>query len=344
MTRANQGITSKEDSGRVMKPSAELRLPASGRTLLYTPVAQWSDGIHFVRGASVKDRHPMRFVIVAHKDTRSKFSRHVPTLEEGIARAREATKRWLKDNPADARHWTEAPLPEASGEVESTGENSATQKPILQPFALTHFNCIYANPVAQVWQRVTHDGERRTPGRRTASGRQAEGKQVDHIVGQCAVFIHDTPVRDHRGCVIVYPTWSLAAEAAQELYDNADEDDRLTWKEGHKRVYATRSVDVIFDPEINGLAKPFSLYLPEYRRPVYEDRTRVIPSAQLPPSKINAQVNPQAKLDEKERRAKHRAFHREPSFEERPLKFRTIYGAIAEAERREKMLKGEIVV
>jgi hypothetical protein len=66
----------------------------------------WSDGIHFVRDATGKDRHPMRFVVGAHKVTASPFSRHASTLEEGIARAREATKMWLLNHHADAQHWS----------------------------------------------------------------------------------------------------------------------------------------------------------------------------------------------------------------------------------------------
>jgi hypothetical protein len=188
------------------------------------------------------------------------------------------------------------------------------------------------------------DIDRKTPGRRKASGHAAEGKPVFHVPGQCAVLLGDEPVREPDGSVTIFSNWSQAAEAAQELYDNADEEDRFFWKEGHKKVWATARVDVIFDPEINGVSKPFSLYLPEYRRPVYENRHRPIPGTQLPKSKIDALVNPQAKIDEKERRAKHRALNREPSFEERPLRFRSITRAIDEAERREKMLRGEIVV
>jgi hypothetical protein len=111
--------------------------------------------------------------------------------------------------------------------------------------------------------------------------------------------------------------------------------------EGDKRVWGTPRIDVIFDPDINGGARPFSLYLPEHRRPIYEDRTKPLPQGRA--KRIDPGVNPQAVIDHRQYRKRQRELHRTPSFEERPLRFRTIYGAIEEAERRERMLRGEVV-
>lgn len=306
--------------------------------MIYTPKPVWSDGIHFVREASIKDRHPMRFVVKSHETTASTFSRHAPDLEAATEIARRATKMWLVNHHADAQHWTGPALPVASGSQDAPAEPQIE----LQPFSNTHFHCIAANPVAQVWQCVSREGERKIGGRRRKDGTPARARSITHDLGQCAVLLHREPQRDAEGSVIVYHSWITAAEAAQELYDNADEEDRLMWKEGDKRVHSTARVDVIFDPDINGVTKPFSLYLPEYRRPIYEDRTRPIMFGT--PARIDASLNPQAALDAKQRRKKNREFNREPSFEERPLRFRTIYGAIEEAERRERMLKGQTVV
>lgn len=302
----------------------------------------------------------MRWVIGAHKTTGSKFGRHAETEAQAIDRAQNATKQWLKQHPDDEKFVTEALLSESTvGRVDSGAQlsrqrsdlpeasgkdGSRTQKVELQPFSTSYFNCIVCNPIAQVWQCIAREGERNTPGRRRADGSRAHSTPLFHQPGECAVLMGNEPLRTPDGSVVVFPNWSQAAEKAQELYDEADEEDRLLWREGDLKVYSTISVDVIFDPEQNGASKPFSLWLPEYRRPVYEDRTRPIPGTELPTSKIDATVNPQAKLEEKERRAKHRAFNREPSFEERPLRFRGIAGAIAEAERRERMLKGQTVV
>lgn len=330
------------------------------RASIYTPKLVWSDGIHFVRPASAKDRHKMRWVVSAHTVTGSRLSRHAPTLEDGIDICRRATKAWLKANPADKQHFSESTEPQASasaiaqrsgedgrrrgedGRSCSEMENSAIPKVTLATFSTTHFNCIVANPVAQVWQCVTREGERKSPGRRRVSGEKAQPTAVFHEVGECAVLIGDEPQREPDGSVTIFPNWSQAAERAQELYETADEEDRLLWKEGDMKVYSTMSVDVIFDPQTNGAAKPFSLYLPEYRRPVYEDRTRPVMASQGP--KIDPAINPQAALALKEQRRKDRERNRVPSFEERPLRFRSIVGAIVEADRRERMLKGEIVV
>jgi hypothetical protein len=314
--------------------SSDEQMKAINDRLALRPRRLWSDGLLYVRGASVKDRHPMRFVVQNHRGVGPVFSRHAPDLESAKDIARQMTQRRLKDHPELRQHWTEAPMPQASTKLESQPQVE------LQPFATTHFNCIVANPVAQVWQRVTYDTERKAPGRRSKSGQLAQHKPLAHVVGQCAILIGDQPQRDPQGQVIVYHRWAQAAEAALELYQSADEEERILWKEGDKKVYSTQRIDVIFDPDINGTHKPFSLYMPEFRRPIYEDRTRPIPGTELPPSKVDITVNPQAKLDEQERRRKHREMNKQPSFEERPLRFRSITGAIDEAERRERMLKG----
>jgi hypothetical protein len=220
-------------------------------------------------------------------------------------------------------------------------ENSATLPPIVQPFSITHFNCIVANPVAQVWQCVSRVGERKSAGRPRKDGLPIEVPAITHDIGQCAILLHRDPLRDAAGKVNVYPTWVAAAEEALDQYDNADEEDRLAWNEGDKRVWGTPRIDVIFDPDINGGARPFSLYLPEHRRPIYEDRTKPLPQGRA--KRIDPGVNPQAVIDHRQYRKRQRELHRTPSFEERPLRFRTIYGAIEEADRRERMLRGEVV-
>lgn len=274
----------------------------------------------------------MRFVARSHRGITPKLTRYASTKDEAVDLAKEATIRLRASNPGKYA----ATLPEASSKEKSYSENFA----IREAFSVTRFNCIVANPVAQVWQCHTHVGEQKVVGRRKKDGSAPEATVTGHLPGQCAILLGQEPVRDPDGRVTIFYTWTAAAERALELYEEADEEDRLSWSEGDKCVYSTLNVDVIFDPDTNGVTKPFSLYLPEYRRPVYEDRTRPIPGTELGRSKISAEVNPQAKIDEDARRRKHQQLNREPSFEERPLRFKTIWGAIEEAERREKMMKG----
>lgn len=314
------------------------------------PKAVWSDGIHYVRPASVKDRHPMRWVVGRHRGiseamdgksiTRS-FSRRAETQQQAVGIAMDATTRFRKANPGIH----EATPPKVSGsQREPNGSKARSNQTKIsatrEAFSVTHFNCIVANPVAQVWQCVSRPGEKKAPGRRKRDGSGPEEAPLRHQPGECAILLGKEPLRDEAGNIRVFPNWVHAADQASDLYLTADPEDRLMWKEGSTRVHATLRIDVIFDPTTNGVSKPFSLYLPEFRRPIYEDRTRPIPGTELGRSKIDPQVNPQAKLDEVERRRKHQQLNREPSFEERPLRFRTIWGAIEEAERREKMMKG----
>lgn len=288
----------------------------------------------------------MKWRVRAHTATGSKFSRHVPSLEEGLARAREATKLWLKANPQDVIHWTEQPatLPEASGGVGTT-EPIGRSSIRLVPFSTTLFNCIVANPVAQVWQCVAREGERKTAGRPRKNGSAAQAlAPVIHDIGNCAVLLSNMdPLREPDGSVKVFLNWHYAEEAALEAYDLADEEDRFPWEPGHPLVYATPKVDVLFDPEGSGTStEPFILWLTHLSspRPVWANKTKPVKLGRA--RKIDSASNPQAAIDQAAHRRRQRELHREPSFEERAQTYRTIRSAIEAAHYWDDYMSGKI--
>lgn len=297
-----------------------------------TPNPVWSDGIHFVRPASEMDEHPLRWVVGAHKATASKYTRHSRTRDEGSDAAAVATKRWLKDNPADRVYMKVSAPPEASSKV------------IPAPFAITHFDCIVANPYAQVWQCTSYPNTDRAPvGRRRADGKPPKQTTFRHRLGECAVMIGAEPVRDPDGQVTVFPTWSHADEHALNLYYGADEEDVISWVEGHPRVYATGQLEVLFDPNVRGRKKPFILWHPVYRKPVFVDTTRPIIYGKQRDKNKAAIDNPQAQADRLLRESSN-GEDRVAALEDRALQFRSIWEAIDEAYRREKMIQGKVVL
>jgi hypothetical protein len=271
---------------------------------------------------------------------RSDFSRHVPTQEEGIARAREATKRWLKDRPEDAQHWTERP---ATPQAASSEVEPLIVKP---PFSTTLFNCKFANPVAQVWECVDYEGGTKQ-GRTAAQGwvQPAQPKAATiHLPGQCAVLLTSMePFREADGSVKVFRNWGEAYEAANQAYHLADEEDSFPWTDDHPLVYQTERVQVLFDPQGRGnYREPFILWLYTLKvpRPVYAQRTR--PMKQGRAKTIDPTTNPQAAIDQIQRRARHREINREPTFEERAQTFRNIKIAIEKAHYWDDYMSGRI--
>lgn len=301
-----------------------------------TGVPLWSDGIHFVRPASIKDRHKLRFVVVAHRVTASDFKRHAPTQERAIEIAKAATAAWIKAHPADRAYLQILGTPE-------TTEASPSSKVVLQPFATTLFDCVYANPVAQVWMMTRSPGEYKPVGRRTQEGRAATPTPVPHTKGECAVMRGAKPVWNDDGSVRVFPSQSHAEEFADDLYRAEPEENTISWRDGHVRVAATERVEVHFNPAVYGTSKPFVLWLPQYERVVFVDHTRPTIRREGVSLKSLEESDPQLALDTKVARARASREDRQPSFEDRPLRFRSISAALEEADRREKMLRGETV-
>lgn len=247
-----------------------------GSKAYFTPSKLWDDGIHFVRPASSRDKHPMRWVVSSHRrKTGATLERHVATMEEGILLAMRATTTLLERDPSQAAAFKVPKMPSASSlQVSKLPPLYRVVPPeppkVLSKFAVSHFNCIRANPIAQVWQCVTLPGELAPVGRRKANGAPATQTPFRHTKGECAVMLWREPVREEDSSVRVFRTWQVAEEYANECYYNADEEERLSWVEDGTVVYRTENVDIIFDPVVNGVKRPFSLWLPKWGKPVYE--------------------------------------------------------------------------
>lgn len=310
-----------------------------------TPLPIWSDGIHYVRAAGVTDTHPLRWLAAAHRVTDSTFRRYAATMDEALSLAIDATQAWIKRVPSDAAYKQVAPLPAASSLQGSKRQRGRPRKKTthLPPFATTHFNCIRANPVAQVWQCVSLPGDRQPAGRKRDDGAPVQVTPFPHLKMECAVLMWETPVRNEDGTVRVFHNWQQAEEFAVEAYYNTPEDERISWTLDHQTVGRTLNFDIIFDPVLNGDYRPFSLWFPRYNRPVFVDRTKPSTTADdhgTRSIRTLQETNPEAYLQIQEARAKARKLDRVPSLSDEPLRFRTIWEAHKEAEYREGMLRG----
>lgn len=267
------------------------------------PRGGWSDGVHFVRVAT--DRRPLPYIVRNHKHAPSFYRRRL-TLDEAIATGKEQTQRAITASPALALKLAGPPV-----------EVCKAPKIELEPFSTTHFTCICANSIAQVWQCTSLSGSKRPVGRRRADGRAPKQTPVRHAVGECAVLMLDKPVREEDGRVRVFRFWQEADDYALHLWSTGNEDDKFRLG---PIVFANEKVQVLFDPDNQPRETPFILWLPAFNRPVWAQRTKPLLSSR-----------PALMSDEDWERTK--KLDRVPTFEERPERFGHIISAIATAER-----------
>lgn len=242
----------------------------------YRPPRLWDDGLHYVRASFDDDVHPLKWCMAAHRATGSSLQRRYATLDEAILNAIASSQRLLKADPSKMVLFNKPKMPPASSLVVQKLPKMFRPDPVVEKaaplpkFSVYHFDCIRANPIAQVWQCVSLPGERGAVGRRKAGGGVATQTGFRHTKGECAVMLWREPVREADGSVRVFPSWQAAEEYANDCYYNADEEERLLWVEDGTVVHRTENVDIIFDPSTNGVKWPFSLWLPKWRKPVYE--------------------------------------------------------------------------
>jgi hypothetical protein len=217
----------------------------------------------------------MRWVVAAHKRLRSSLKRYAPTMEGAILLAIRATRKHLKAYPENKAFFNPPTVsPTSSIQPDQLPkEYRVLPKPkpkALPPFAITHFDCIRANPIAQVWQCVSLPGETAPVGRRKANGAAPTQARFNHTKGECAVLVWKEPIRDPDGDVRVFPTWQAAEDFALNLYYEADEEERIFWQEDEPCVARTANVNIMFDPNNvdTSIKRPFYLYVPKYNKPV----------------------------------------------------------------------------
>jgi hypothetical protein len=289
------------------KPSGKRRTPEPLIPLV-------SDGLHFVREASPKDQHPMRFVVDQHKQVEhlprfSTLPRHCETLDEGSEMMRRYTKRACHQSPELSRAFRSA-VGQSPPPVKQVSPDKPQRKP-RQPkpkkhkkveFPITRFTCIMANPVAQIWVCTKAKWEGMSIGRRAEGGRPPAADKLPHEVGEYAVLKGDEPVLDDNGNVRVFALRMQAEAMMETLYNQVPDDEKMSNNTDPDRptttVYQNQSYSVHFDPDFNGAKQPFNIF-----------------DAQ------NFKV----------------VLHPRGDF---PLKYRTITSAITEADRLDKLLRG----
>lgn len=283
-----------------------------------------SDGLHFVRDASPKDQHPMRFVVDQHKQVEhlprySTLPRHCESLEAGRELMERYTKRACRESMELNRAHKIAigkikapkakpePQPEPE-EVEGAIPEPRVRKPrVKKPkkveFPITRFTCIMANPVAQIWLCTKEPWETVNIGRRVGGKvTRPDSDKLRHRRGEYAVLKGSEPVVDEDREVRVFTRRDQAEAVMESLYDQAPADEKMSNNTDPERrtttVYQNASYSVHFDPDFNGAKQPFNIFDTENFKVVLHPRGDF------------------------------------------PLKYRSITSAIAEADRLDKLLRG----
>lgn len=210
----------------------------------------------------------------------------------------------------------------------------------LERFATTHFNCIRANPVAQVWQCVSMTGERKPVGRRKSNGRAPDQAPVRHAKMECAVLMGKEPLRDEDGRIVIFRNWQDAETKALELYYAADEEERIFWQEPEGRVVGrTIEVEIMFDPAVNGAMRPFNLWFYKHAKPYYRSaraKHLITPAKDASGRSYQPQDQDDRAAHDFNRAIERMAFEDSKMLSMEVAKFRTIWEAEAEAIRLEK--------
>lgn len=339
----------------------------------------WRDEAHKVREGAAGSLYAGRFVVLGKRSNarRSVVLRHFSTPEEAI-RWCESDGRTRKRAAGDGGDGQELAVPVSAQPVpavkarprgrprksrliEQDGEMLRVflpkQRPhvvpthIRFPWVTTRFTCIRANPIAQVWMCVKHENEVRQ-GRRRSDGTNEQTK-LPHRKGQFAVTTVEVfnntcraePVRNADGSVKAYDSIRLADFAAEDLYLNADEESQMTWAEGDKSVFRTLNVEVLFDPVNNRPDRPFSLWLPYYNKPIFENKTKVTVQFDRSPDQLRAAgMSEQMLMEVEAYRQQQRQLSRAPAFSEYALTFPSMEGAITAALKIERdIFKGRFL-
>lgn len=293
-------------------------LPSGRRPVPKDDGVKWDNALFRVGLCTISDDRPW-CVSPYSKKTGETLSRYYPSREEAIREAVDRTDRYEKRFYAS--HPELKPKPIRTGSINrKTAPKPAVTK---EKFSTARFNCIRANPIAQVWQCIK---ESSNAGRRTKGGRAPLQTVTAHRVLDCAVLMGEEPVYDRDGKVRVFPHYDEAEEFALELYIKASKTKRFPWTIGHQCVGQVGEVQVLFVPEEDDY-RPFMLWIPRLRKTIFYDRTTVMKTAAG--RSQNEAVRKASRTD---------------AFNMVPLRYRNITAAMEEADRRNRMMRGETVL
>lgn len=170
----------------------------------------------------------MRFVIDQHK--RIEHLPHNPSLPrhcESLEVGRELLEAYTKRALRGNKPLKEA-FELANGipsEPQQRQPRAAKSKKVK--FPTTRFTCIEANPVAQVWLCTKERYEAMTVGRNSKTSKLPEGDKLPHLKGELAVLKGDVPVLDDNGQVKVFANRLLAEEVMERIYRETPADEKL---------------------------------------------------------------------------------------------------------------------
>lgn len=293
-------------------------LPSGRRPVPKDDGVKWDNALFRVGLCTISDDRPWR-VSPYSKKTGETLSRYYPSREEAIREAVDRTDRYEKRFYAS--HPELKPKPIRTGSV----NRKKQPKPqiVKEKFSTARFNCIRANPVAQVWLCIK---ESSNAGRKAKGGRAPLQTMTQHSLLECAVLMGEEPVYDETGRVRVFKHHEEATEFALELYIKAPKTKRFPWVIEHPCVGQVGDLQVLFVPEEHDY-RPFKLYIPRLNKDIYYDRSKTMHTASG--RSKNSAVQKASKID---------------SFAEVPLRFRNITAALEEADRRNRMMRGETVL
>lgn len=174
-------------------------------------------------------------------------------------------------------------------------------KPTKAVFPTTRFSCVMVNPVAQIWVCTKEPWEGGNIGRRSEGGKAPAQDKLPHRLGEFAVLTGDDPVLDEAGVPKVF-TRMKAEETMQRLFDETPPENHIADNN---------------DPE-------------QRTTTVYQNQTH---SVHFDPD-FNGATNP---FNIYNTRVQRPVLHPRGDF---LLKFRSITGAIKEADRLDKVTRG----
>lgn len=299
------------------------RLSPSGvRPIPKDDGTSWDNGVYRVGLAKRNGARPWRLSSVVGL-TGDAMKRFYLTRDDAIA---EATSRTVIYEKAYYARHPDQKRSKTTGGSEPVKAHPLRKKktPVFrEKFSTTRFNCIYANPVAQVWQCVK---ESSNAGRKRRGHQPAHQTMTAHQINECMVLMGEEAVYTKTGQVRVFPNYDEAVEFALELYIKTPKSKRPLWAIGSPVIVELGKVQVLFQPDEDEY-RPFKLWLPHLSKTVYYDKTRVMHTASG--RSKNSAVQAAARI---------------PSMTEIPLRFRNITAAMEEADRRNRMMQGETIV
>lgn len=325
-------------------PSGLRRIPKE------TSDGGWNNGLYKVHQSSLNKALPWRLAAIP-KVMDSRLVRYFATRDEALVDAERRTREYQKAY--------EASHPETVGYFKKRKRKLKIGRPKekreLPRWKEDCFECVFANPVAQVWLCTK---ERSNRGRKLKGGKTPEQYMLPHRLRECAVLKLDQPVRDVNNQIRVFPDEWAARDYVKVLFYASTLGERCGWQEWEptalpsadgdlpkaSALKSTENFSIHFAPDRSDrkqgerhhdFVRPFVIkYIPQ-GRVILRKNTRAIEGALVPVFPDDT-----GRVDHE----RHKQLARTASPSTQPLRFRSITAALSHAEKLERTLLGEVVV